>query len=249
MTTSTWGVDLSTSGKRTSAVRVQWDHGRAEVIEVNWPLDPGDLATLIRRHHDDAWGIDVPFGWPRGWAEFVTGHSQGPTAVDQGPSSPWRLRATDRQLQTGAAGFSVNPLSVTHDRLGSVAVVWAFVEHQLATGHPRVVVDRSGMTGACFETYPSGIRASWALPRRGADGERQMLAEHLTSIGIDVSLITKTVPDHHAEHTWDALLCALAARARQLGDLPQLTAQQYQAARVEGWIHLPQRPLTALVTG
>jgi hypothetical protein len=250
VTTHTWGVDLSTDPRGTAAVRIEWSDGRADVVRVVSPITAPELAELIAGHRDDTWGIDVPFGWPQQFETFLGAHRTTPTAVDyvEGSwASPLRLRRTDRSLTAGDPARRVHPLSVAHDRLGSVAVLWASVEHALAHAEPPVVIDRSGMTGVVFETYPSGIRVAWGLPKRGAEGERDAVIGAVAAAGIDVMLLASR-GDDATEHEWDALLCALAARAHQLGDRPRdLTQDDVEVGATEGWIHLPTRSLGSLV--
>ena len=243
----TWGVDLSTTPANTAAVAIEWSPGSARVTRMVTPLAAPELVDLIRAHPTDHWGIDVPFGWPGQFAQFVAAHQQGPTRptyAEGSWASPLRLRRTDRELMAGEPARRVNPLSVAHDRLGAVAVLWAFVENALANSDPPMVIDRSGVTGSVFETYPAGIRVQWGLPKRGSHDELGVLAARLDAVEIDhTGLSAKGA----SEHAWDALLCALAARAHALGDRPKLSASQRTTAEAEGWIHLPQRALKSLV--
>lgn len=243
----TWGVDLSTTPANTAAVSIQWSAGSARVDQMVTPLAAPELIDLVRAHSNDHWGIDVPFGWPEAFARFVDAHQRGPTDpvyAEGSWASPLRLRRTDQGLMAGEPARRVNPLSVAHDRLGSVAVLWALVEQRLAGADPPVVIDRSGMTGTVFETYPAGIRVQWGLPKRGSIDERQLVAARLTAAGIDHEALNVR---EATEHVWDALLCALAARAHALGDRPRLSASDRATAEAEGWIHLPRCTLESLV--
>lgn len=244
----TWGVDLSTNPKNTAAVCIDWSTPSARVIEFRSPMDANDLVSLIADHRLAWWGVDVPFGWPIEFARFVARHLDGPTTIAYDAdswASPLRLRRTDRTLMAGDPPRRMNPLSVAHDRLGSVAVLWAYVEQALSKATPALRIDRSGMTGPLFETYPTAIRVQWNLPKRGSDGERDVIAGRIERAGINIDVLRDS-GTMATEHVWDALLCALAARARQLGDHAALTPEDLPIAVHEGWIHLPTRSLESL---
>jgi len=76
----TWGVDLSTNPRHTSAVRMAWDGAAGRITDVITPLDAPRLAELIGTHPTEPWGIDVPFGWPTAFTTFLAQHRIGPAA-------------------------------------------------------------------------------------------------------------------------------------------------------------------------
>ena len=49
-----------------------------------------------------------------------------------------------------------------------------------------------------------------------------------------------------SDHVLDALVCALVAIAAKAGATHMPSEDQRQAALIEGWIHVPSTPLTAI---
>ena len=125
--TTTAGIDLAASPVGTAIVVVDWTATTAVTRLVSDPVERSDdadaiLATLAR---DDRIGIDCPFGWPEGFVDAIAGRRDGdpwPTGPDVDDRRPLRLRATDRHLEDD---YDIHPLSVSSEKIGSVAMRWA----------------------------------------------------------------------------------------------------------------------------
>jgi hypothetical protein len=240
--TLTCGVDLSTKPQSTGIVTIQWDAtGPGVITEARVGATRDELVDRIARSTDTGtvWAVDVPFGWPIGFAEFLTSHREGPAALDPGagPSErPWDLishRETDRavrkQVRTG--------FNVSFDKLGATAAAWSVVEHGLRLR--GIKLDRSGLTGRVVETWPSAAWRAWGLhstPAAKASWEANL--SQLLDTGV------LRAGDHEQElaaneHIRDALACALVARARALGLTKGPEPSSIERARREGWIHIP----------
>ena len=103
------------------------------------------------------------------------------------------------------------------------------------------VRDKSG-DGRFFEVYPAGTLACWKLPCRGykngsgaADQRREILA------GISRRFPQMRIPQVYIsnDHALDALISAISAKMAKDGATARPTLSQQEAARTEGWIHLP----------
>ena len=259
----TVGVDLAAEAKGTAVAVVDWPAGSTTPNEpaqsgesarlVHLRVGEDDRAVLAARDGADRAAIDCPLGWPEPFVEFLlahrTGHVLPPLGVD---GLVWRRtlsrRTTDHECQrlTGLA-----PLAVAADRIAAVAMRGAGLLGALsAAGTP---VDRTG-AGTVVECYPSAALRTWGLPHRsykraaGASG-LAALVDALTAAlpGLDV--------DGHqpllrgSDDAFDALVCALVARAAALGQVTAPASHQRDVAAREGWIVLPTGPLAALLPG
>jgi len=224
-----WGLDLSTNPKKCAAVAIRWDHGRPEVVDVRTPLKPDAIVDLIFSE-DAPFAVDVPFGWPDHFIEFLKPHQ---SAAQRPPDDreAWRKetlarRATDRRLLHLAL-----PLPASFDRLGKTAVMWSAIEFDLA--RRGIIIDRAGMQGRLCETYPTAALVAWNLPKKKPTLELIESAFPFLQLGgWRERLVTDDV--------CDALICSLVARGRFLGRTvgPAETEEQ---ARREGWIHVMEQ--------
>lgn len=142
-----------------------------------------------------------------------------------------RLRSTDLVVDELVRPLAKRgPLSVSMDKLGATAARWAFLAHQLAeTGHP---VDRTG-AGEIAEVYPAGACAMWGL-------EESHSLKALRDKAPWLRFEPGAEEGYANEHAFDALICALIARAITLGlTAPPRHDDERALAAVEGWIHLP----------
>jgi hypothetical protein len=67
----TWGLDMSTSARGTAAVALEWAEEHANVASVHTPLDAAAVVDLIAGESQWQWAVDVPFGWPSRYVEFL----------------------------------------------------------------------------------------------------------------------------------------------------------------------------------
>ena len=96
-----------------------------------------------------------------------------------------------------------------------------------------VRVDRTGR-GPIAEVYPKASRHRWEL----LDGPRRMDALLAATPWLRCDAPTMRAYDVN-EHAFDALVCALTARAVACGLTACPEVAQLDDARLEGWIHLP----------
>lgn len=152
---------MSTDLASVGVASLEWRVGQPASLEIHkvsrsLPLFELLLTALSDPHSNVA--VDVPFGWPEGFAQFLASHSSGPAVlpkpVGQSAWSALASRETDRQVRTA---LGIQGLSVSFDKLGATAAMWSDIESRLLEleGHR---LDRSGMTGRIVETWP---RAAW----------------------------------------------------------------------------------------
>jgi len=247
----TLGIDLAAQPANTSACTVEWGPGRPLVSGLRSGL--ADDALLDAIEGADKVAIDAPFGWPDEFVDAVSAHrdrSGWPGSGEDQDLYRFQLsfRATDRRLiESGAR----RPLSVSTDLIGVVAMRSAYLLDRLAArGEP---VDRAG-SGRVIEAYPAPALSGWGISpigyksRVGAARLPQLLAQLEEGLGpIELSVQQRDLAssDHNS---FDALVCALVARAAALGltEPPDPGAEADRATR-EGWIHVPTNPLPHLL--
>lgn len=245
----TCGLDMSTSKVKTAAVALRWGPDEACVVAVRSPLESTEIAPLIAERAGSWWAVDVQFGWPDAFADLVhNGHLRAlaPDALpDEADWQKWRIR-TLAQRRTDAfcaedPRIKTRPLSVSFDRLGATAAVWTLIEARLK--QHGVDVDRAGIDGRVCETYPRAVLAAWGITTAGKL-DWLGLCRHFPFLsaasGIESALASEDV--------CDAVVCAMAARARALGHtfVPR-NGDELSAARREGWIHVPTTRPCALL--
>ncbi|WP_265560081.1 DUF429 domain-containing protein [Streptomyces hygroscopicus] len=254
----TVGVDLAASARRTAVCRAVWGEGDGLTVELLVPEADEDLLAVVRAA--DKTGLDCPLGWPSDFVATVQAHHQGmrlPPPVrfeERADGRPGldalRFRLTDDL--TWKATSMRPPLSVSTDLLGVVALRAAYLLDALAaTGVP---VPRDG-SGAVAEVYPAAALRRWGIhltrSYKTATPQARALREHIVrsvEAGLGLLLpepVRAQCADSH-DHL-DALVCALVARAVQIGDTAwPHTQDEHAAAGREGWIHLPSTDLAAL---
>ncbi len=251
----TVGVDMAAEAKGTAVAVVEWPEAASRPDEparlAELRVGSGDEAVLAALDGADKAALDCPLGWPEPFTEFVvahrTGHVLPPLGVD---GLAWRRtlsrRTTDHECQrlTGLV-----PLAVAADRIAAVAMRGAGLLGALhAAGRP---VDRAG-GGTVVECYPAAALKRWSLPHRsykrtaGAPGLAR-LVDALTAAlpGLDVDGHEELL--RGSDDAFDALVCALVARAAALRQVTTPAADQQETAAREGWIVLPTAPLPALL--
>jgi hypothetical protein len=232
----TLGIDLSAEASKTAAVVVDWHDGiaRADVLGLPRTVDAQDVHLVAEVKRVDATGIDAPFGWPDDFVAAVTAwHQRQPWSPEVGRRHRYRATdeviASDPQLPT--------PLSVSSNLLGVTA--WRCVT-LLDLIKPKV--SRTG-EDALFEVYPAASLAAWGFPHQGYKKDRAARTALLAAVRercpwleLDEASVART------DHAFDALICALSARAaaRTLSEPPPLKLRQ-ALLEIEGWIHVPRR--------
>ncbi|GAA3062104.1 DUF429 domain-containing protein [Streptomyces glomeratus] len=254
----TVGIDLAASARRTAVCRVVWQEAGGPAAEFLVPHDDGDLLDIVRTAGKT--GLDCPLGWPSHFVDTVVAHHRGErlpaparfgVRTDGRPGlDALRFRLTDDLTWRTTAMRP--PLSVSTDLLGVVALRAAHLLDALAAD--GVAVPRDG-SGTIAEVYPAAALRRWGIRPPGSyksgTAEARSVREHI--VGSLESGLGSPLPepvrarctDSH-DHL-DALICALVARAVLTGDTRWPgSADEREAARREGWIHLPGTDLAAL---
>lgn len=262
----TWGLDMSTSANDTGLVSIDWEERVATVTHRPRPTRSLILALLRETARTEWWAVDVPFGWPVGFGEWLTDHARGPACmaagrieIDAPVWAPLARRRTDRVVckRLGKQlGFSVS-----FDKLGATAAAWAAIE--LSQGISPLLFDRAGMLnpdgvvareGRVVETWPS---AAWTLftdlptgvvlsPATASDEAFMGPLGPVLEIGPELREILAPGDDAsrgaraRAGHVRDAIVCAMVARSRAFGRTEGPEPEDASAAEREGWIHLPK---------
>lgn len=217
---------------------LHWDTRPHDAGAAPWlGLSNADILALVSEHSGATVGIDAPFGWPspfraalEGWAAHGVWRSMELRAL--------RYRQTDLSVH---AAIGRLPLSVSTDLISVVAMRCAALLSEMADGG---LVHRVG--GAAAEVYPSATLRRWELDPTGykrpdAQGavRREALAADIRDRGgLSLSAATLTAVVG-SDHCLDALICALAARARDLGLTTPPTDLPEELVAEEGWIELP----------
>jgi predicted nuclease with RNAse H fold len=245
----TVGVDLSAEPKRTAVAALAWSAGGARVLDVRLGADDAGVLEAVRGSERAA--LDCPLGWPEPFVDFVVAHRRAHVVAPAGLAGiEWRRtlsrRATDLHV---ARATGVTPLSVAADRIAAVAMRAAGLLSALAAAGEGV--DRAG-GGRVVEVYPAAALARWGLPHTGYKGSarRQSLGEQVDALvrrmpGLDLGAAESLC--RRSDDAFDAVVCALVARAAALGLAEDPAPEQRARAATEGWILLPTSGLTDLV--
>lgn len=226
----TLGIDLAAQPKGTAACAVAWRDGGACVESLNAGLVNRDLLDLIEPV--DLVGLDAPLGWPDPFVDAVRRwHEDGLWEAD----GDLRLRMTDRWV---ADRLRKQPLSVSSDRIAVAAWRAAALLTEHHGGRP---VDR--VHGKVREVYPAAALIRWGLPldrtrsyKRDASERTRLLAVMTRPGWLDLGAHEDKLAA--SDHAFDALVCALMARAIAV-DLAEPPPPDPRVAR-EGWIWVPR---------
>ena len=243
----TVGVDLASQPKKTALCAINWSRPHAPTVTYLTTGAPDALIIAVAMGADRI-AIDSPFGWPIGFAEFLTAHQNLDRVDFDGiaPNDVW-FRQTDREMMT-----LKQPLSVAAEKLARTAYRCARLLQRL--NDAGIPVDRSGSTGRIIETYPAAVLMSlgWDEPYKGSsnhDPRRQIAEGFCTAHNLHASpAIVTDAPGTlqealaKSDDHLDSLICALVARADAIGHTHWKLSPDdalVPRARVEGWIHLP----------
>lgn len=245
----TLGIDLSSDPKKTAAAVIEWTDEGARVAEL---LTQGvtDAQVLRLFGECDATGIDAPFGWPRPFVDFLSGHvvfdSEAVLPYD-GPEGRSRLanRETDRFVRQ----FKM-PLSVSADKIAYLAMRCAVLQFRIAERFGSQPRDGSGRL---YEVYPAASLSSWGMLRQSYKGR---VPESSAVLEKMVEALAQAVPwlsltEHfevlfRSHDLFDAVIASITARAAAVGATYRPTEDLVGLALVEGWIHVPRVPLEEL---
>jgi predicted nuclease with RNAse H fold len=243
----TAGVDPAAQPGRTAVAAIKWTAGRAVIEDAACRADDEDILQVVKRA--DKTGIDCPFGWPTAFVSFVTSHHAGHVSI---PADEPGLR---RNLTMRRTDFFVHeqlrltPLSVSADRIAHVAFRCSVLLAKLeAAGEP---VDRSG-SGLVAEVYPAASLRSWGLTHNGYKQGTETdalghLVDHLLDEAPWLDCMTHEQTMRRSHDIFDAVIAAMTARAAALGQTILPTGDDLAAATAEGWIIIPDKPISALL--
>ncbi|WP_375490673.1 DUF429 domain-containing protein [uncultured Jatrophihabitans sp.] len=238
----TVGIDLAAEPKNTAAAVLRWRNGRARIDQVRAPATDDQLCALVAGA--DKVGLDCPLGWPIAFRDFIDAQADG------GPLAPARTiaerralayRVTDRWVAQWHS--PLRPLSVSADRIAHAAFRAAGLLRRLDPS-----VDRTGY-GFVAEVYPIGALHRWDIRPRSYKGPagrvtREYIVDALDGIvqfGFHRALCLDS------DHVLDAVIAGLGAAAVHIGRWSYPRApEQLAAARIEGWIAIPECSLAEL---
>ncbi|MFC4035994.1 DUF429 domain-containing protein [Streptomyces polygonati] len=233
----TVGIDLAADRSKTAMAVVEWRDGRATVGPPRLRCADDELLDALGGlGQGEQAGVDSPFGWPAEFVRAVGAHLAGAAWPGRGQDSEryrkdqLRYRLTDRVVRDQIHPLSA-PLPAPFDRIGAMVARWAHLEDELK--RRGVPVDRAG-SGSIAEVYPKASRHRWGV----LDGPRRMEALLGAAPWLRCDGPTRLAYDA-SEHAFDALVCALTARAVACGLTGRPGPADVDAAREEGWIHLP----------
>jgi len=266
----TLGVDLASQPRKTGLCALEWstDGPTLRVLAAGrhegTVLHDKFLVTAIRGLRLDLGGlpitkvaIDAPFGWPEPFVEAVARHQHGggwPSLIDES-RAPYERRLTDRFVYQRTQKL---PLSVSTDRIAFPAMRCAVLLSEIRRHSSAEAVDLSG-TGLVCEAYPDPAVRIWTQGHRRSLARRESykgdaradrrheLAEIIASqlrLADPDALLRRYVEN---DDCFDALICALVARAAELGKTIPPDREALALARTEGWIHLPACALDGLL--
>lgn len=223
---------------------------RWRAAELDGPVN--DDRLVLAAQHADVIGVDSPLGWPAAFVNAVAGHYA--FQPWSGPSERATLTHRDTDRAVRALGMGT-PLSVSADKLGSVAMRCALLQQRWGEEVWTQPAPRDG-SGPLLETYPAAAFKAWRIPcdgykkrsdPAGSESVREQVVDAIESAvreWLDLELVrTRCVA---SDHVLDALVCALVAIAAKVGATYLPSNDQCQAALIEGWIHVPSTPLAAI---
>lgn len=234
----TVGVDLAAEPAKTAVAVVVWNDAGAVVESV--VVGATDDVVVAAAAGATRLGLDAPLGWPEPFLEFLHAHRDGGELPPTDIVGRRRLafRETDRAVTSLTR---LRPLSVAADRIGHAAMRAAGL--LAALGHAGHSTDRDG-SGFVIESYPAAALKRWGLPHTGYKG-----ADNATLRAALVTDLGRIAPRLHlgeyadlcraSDDAFDAVLCALIARAAEIGAVHQPSTQQLALAVTEGWIVVP----------
>jgi predicted nuclease with RNAse H fold len=241
------GVDLAAESKGTAIAVIDWAADSATLVDLK--LDVSDSEIVACATQVEKLGIDCALGWPVEFIDFLSGkHPAVQANAFEGDLDLRRrlaYRETDRHVRAVTGRW---PLSVSTDRLGMTAIRCAGLLSQIAGA--GVEIDKSG-AGRVVEIYPGASLRIWGFDTAGyraSKPARAALIEKLSAeapwldLGKHVELMVESCD------AFDAVIAALAARFAYLGAYERPTAEQLKLAQLEGWVALPNQPLTNALT-
>ena len=243
------GIDLSTSPRKCGVCVLEDDaiscvtHGRGSASDSDWLLEYCSEAQVV--------AIDVPFGWPKPFADALQRYRIG-VALDP-DRSRYMYRSTDLWVRNELPdrlprnATRPRPLSVTADRLGATAMFGTILLNSLCDEGFRLSPRTGDPFPVAIEVYPALSLWAWSLPREGLGGNADSAREARRALlgtlreGLSLSITERwETALVEVDHCFDALVAALTGRAYADGytfDPPE--SLDLDVLRLEGWIRVP----------
>ncbi|AUI50990.1 DUF429 domain-containing protein [Arthrobacter crystallopoietes] len=249
----TLGIDLAADPKKTAAAVLDWTPDAARLTHLSLGVTDEDIVALFAGA--DATGIDCPVGWPQALRPFLSGHlNRDADAVLQHDGIAGRRLLAYRDCDRFVTSITgLIPLSVSADRLAHPAMRCAVIQAKIAKEHGYQPLDGSGRL---MEVYPAASLKLWHIEARKYKGKGTPESEvrHLILNQLeDMAPWLKLGPHRDAlvasDDLLDSLIASLTTRATRIGATLQPGDEHLEAARQEGWIHLPSGPLADLLAG
>lgn len=259
--TWTLGIDLASQHQETAACIIDWENKQLVPVGSVLGADKLNDAALLALMRDDRVSkvaIDAPFGWPLAFVDaLVTFRDRIDWPGLDAPEVHFRTTELHVQTSTGQ-----RPMSAAMTNLAWPTVRCARLLSALMM--EGIDVDRRG-GGQVAEVYPAAGLLRWQLsparsledpgsykgPKADRRARRVLLVAALTQ-ALDGTLKLSAADTARCEDDdddLDALICALLARAIELGHCDPIPRGLHWVATREGWIHLPtQDSLTSLAT-
>ncbi len=250
------GIDWATEPKNRALVELYFDTLRRRIIiaQVTSPLSDDWVVRATRERALSVVAVDVPFGWPQSFVQFVGAWSPGDRTQDRQlpPREDFSYRTTDLVVQKTVGKW---PLSVSSDRIALGAFAWAkLVERNGLHEQVDWGVGRAGQSGpTIIEVYPAATLAAWVKASDLViDGYKKDQQVRTTLLGClferfnvdcsadDATKLASTGKDSDKTDAFIAALTALAY-ANEMGlSVSRPLPEQIDTARREGWIFFPK---------
>jgi predicted nuclease with RNAse H fold len=241
------GVDLAAEPKGTALAVIDWSVSGAKLVDLRLGVTDADIVATAQ--NIEKLGIDCALGWPVQFINFLN-RINLPDGSGEAFNGDLELRRalayreTDRHVRAVTGHW---PLSVSTDRLGMTAIRCAGLLSQL--GHSGVPIDRAG-AGKVVEIYPGASLRIWGLRTPGYRASAELRAgmiDNLRKLAPYLDLGDAAALMIDSCDSFDAVIAALAARSAFLGHYEKPQPAQLKQAKTEGWVALPNQPLSSLI--
>jgi hypothetical protein len=243
------GVDLAAEPKGTAVATIDWQSDHADLVDLQLGVDDQQIMDACA---DSAKvGIDCALGWPVDFIDFLNRHSNlgalgSAPAFDGGSDLRRNLahRETDRHVREVTGRW---PLSVSTDRLGMTAIRGAGLLSKFQEA--GTAIDRSG-SGRIVEIYPGASLRLWGFDTAGYRSSEAIRERLLADIQAETPWLSLGAHEPlmlASCDAFDSVIAAFAARSAHLGRFNGPNASQLERAKIEGWVALPQGPLSDLL--
>jgi predicted nuclease with RNAse H fold len=154
------GIDWATEPKNRALAEIEWSGRELVLTDLISPLADHVVAEECKREDVSVIAVDIPFGWPRKFREWVARYT--PISQDRGtPSSlDFRYRLTDQVVQ---AETGKSPLSVSSNLIAVGARAWAEAvdKHEIQEHIDVIGEGDSAVLPRVIEVYPAATLASF----------------------------------------------------------------------------------------